>query len=95
MPSGIKKSKTLRTHVVLAEEHQEQMKILKREIGSASAVIRNALDEYLPSKIEEINQRIESRKSQTLQALQLQKQRASIDTLEDAYATRSDDFKSC
>jgi len=83
-----------RTHVIIEESHHEMMKTLRHEIGSTSAVIRNALDAYLPRKIEEVHSKIADRKRQTLQALQLQEQRASIDHLEDAYATRSEDFKS-
>ena len=72
----------------------DMMKILRHEIGSASSIIRNALDQYLPSKMEEVHSRIANRKRQTLQALQLQEQRAQVDNLESAYATRSEDFKS-
>ena len=86
-------SKDFRTHIIIDESHQEAMRTLRHELGSTSAVIRNALDYYLPKKMEEVSQRLHDRKTQTLMALQLQEQRASVDHLEDAYATRSEDFK--
>ncbi len=82
-----------RTHVIIDEAHHEAMKTLRHEIGSTSAVIRSALDEYLPAKMSEVNQRISDRKRQTVQALQLQEDRLQVDQLEGVYQSKSEDFK--
>lgn len=70
-----------RTHVIIEENHHEIMKTLRHEIGSTSAVIRKALDAYLPRKMEELNARIENRKRQTIQALQAVHFQAQMDQL--------------
>lgn len=91
MPS--KTEDRFRTHVILEESHHETIKTLRHEIGSTSAIIRAALDAYLPVKIEEVHSKIANRKRQTLQAIQLQDQRSQVDNLESAYAKRSEDFR--
>ena len=86
-------SKAFKTHVEIEESQYETMCLLKPDFGSKSAQIRAALHDWLATKIQESSDRAADRRRQTLQALQLQEQRAQTDALESAYKTRSQDFK--
>ncbi len=86
-----KTSKAFKTHIEIEESQYETMCLLKPDFGSKSAQIRAALHEWLAMKIQESSDRAADRRRQTLQALQLQAQRAQTDAMERDYNARNHD----
>ena len=82
-----------RTHVLLDQDHIQQIKNLKNEVGSISAAIRMALDQYLPELLQQVSVKEQRRRRQTELALELQQQRAITDKMERDHSMRLEDFR--